>query len=324
MPSSRNENQLYFNLLLIAASFALSALAVLRDPVINDDGVFYLMLAQQVADRGVGAAFALFDRPLYAILIAALHQSSGLSLLASAHVLDAALLALLVVSFTRFAVALCGDRGLGPWVALLVLLFPQLNGVPQPGDPRLRFLGTARERTAAAAALPGEPALAGRLCLGAARCRCRCVPPGSAGVPRAAAACLPAGRKPRSAADERRAPLCLPRTAGAAAHAGAGALRDGAGAARHRGALAGSAGARHRRGIRRRRRCLRAHGARPPRRRARAALAGGRAADGAGAEFLAALGLVYAVLLGWGISPGAPACRPSRAAPSACSRGPRC
>jgi hypothetical protein len=127
MLGSRPDGQRQFYLLLIAASCALSALAILRDPVINDDGVFYLMLAREAADGGIGAALAMFDRPLYPILIAALHRGSGLSLLASAHLIDAALLALLAAGFTRFTVALCGDRALAPWAAALVLLYPQLN-----------------------------------------------------------------------------------------------------------------------------------------------------------------------------------------------------
>ncbi|MCG3168514.1 MAG: hypothetical protein CALGDGBN_00011 [Pseudomonadales bacterium] len=117
----------HFNVLLVLASVALSVVAILRDPIINDDGVFYLMLAREAATNGIAASFALFDRPLYPILIALLHQASGLPLLAGARLLDAALLALLVVNFTRFAVLLCGERSLAPWIALLVLLFPQLN-----------------------------------------------------------------------------------------------------------------------------------------------------------------------------------------------------
>ncbi|MBP6381366.1 MAG: hypothetical protein KBG29_06080 [Pseudomonadales bacterium] len=127
MLGSRSENQRHFHLLLIAASCALSALAILRDPIVNDDGVIYLVLAREAADQGIAAAIALFDRPVYPLLIAWLHQLSGLSLLASAHLLDTALLALLVLGFTRFGVALCGERELAPWLALLVLLFPLLN-----------------------------------------------------------------------------------------------------------------------------------------------------------------------------------------------------
>ncbi len=63
MLGSRSENQRHFYLLLIAASCALSALAILRDPIVNDDGVFYLVLARAAADQGIAAAFALFERP---------------------------------------------------------------------------------------------------------------------------------------------------------------------------------------------------------------------------------------------------------------------
>jgi hypothetical protein len=127
MPGSRIESHRCFPLLLIAASLALSALSILRDPLINDDGVLYLVIARNIVDHGTGAVFELFDCPFYPLLIALVHGLSGLPLLASAQVLNAALLALLVLGFSRLVAALGADARLGSWAALLILLLPQLN-----------------------------------------------------------------------------------------------------------------------------------------------------------------------------------------------------
>ena len=127
MPGSRIESHRCFPLLLIAASLAASGLSILRDPLINDDGVLYLVIAGNIAEHGLATAFELFDRPFYPLLIALLHGVTGLSLLASAHLLDAAFIALLVLSFSRLVAMLGADARLGSWAALLILLFPQLN-----------------------------------------------------------------------------------------------------------------------------------------------------------------------------------------------------
>jgi len=127
MQGSATSRQFQFTILLVLASCALSALAILSDPVINDDGVFYLVIAGEIANNGIAAGFALFDRPFYSLLIAMLHRLSGVSLLLSAHLINTALLALLVVSFSRLAARMGKDPALAFWAALLILLLPQLN-----------------------------------------------------------------------------------------------------------------------------------------------------------------------------------------------------
>ncbi len=52
MPGSRIESHRCFPLLLIAASLAASGLSILRDLLINDDGVLYLMIAGMDANIG--------------------------------------------------------------------------------------------------------------------------------------------------------------------------------------------------------------------------------------------------------------------------------
>lgn len=126
MPGSRIEDHRFFPLLLIAASLAFSALSLLRDPLIDEDGVLYLVVARNFAEHGMAGAFELLERPLYPALIALLHMS-GLSLLVSAQLLDAAFLALMLVCFSRLVATLGADSRLAGWAALLLLLLPQLN-----------------------------------------------------------------------------------------------------------------------------------------------------------------------------------------------------
>jgi len=127
MPVSRPENRLFAHVLLIAASCALSALAILRDPLVNETGVRYLVLAQRVAAEGLAAFQAPTGFSLYALAIAAVQAGSGLSVLASARLLDAALFALLALGFARLVELLGADRRFYGWGAVVLLLFPQLN-----------------------------------------------------------------------------------------------------------------------------------------------------------------------------------------------------
>jgi hypothetical protein len=127
LPGSPTYSERHTHLLLVAASCALSALAILRDPLINDDGVLYLVLAQTLERDGLEAALALFGWPWYSVLIAALHGLTGLSLVVSAHLLDTALLALLALGFCRLVAILFADPRAFAWAALVLLLLPQLN-----------------------------------------------------------------------------------------------------------------------------------------------------------------------------------------------------
>lgn len=113
--------------LLLLATLLLFAFANLYNPLINEDGVLYLLLAERIASEGLDAAFSLFDKPLYSALIAALHSLLGLPLRQSALLIDAALACLLVAAFAEFCRLLYRDRSVLPWAALLLLAHPRLN-----------------------------------------------------------------------------------------------------------------------------------------------------------------------------------------------------
>ena len=116
-----------FYLLLAALTLALFAFANLRSPLVNEDGVLYLLLAERIGDEGLAAAFALWDRPFYPWLIASIHALTGLSITHSALCLDATFCVLLVLAFAEFCRLLYDDRGVLPWAALLILAHPKLN-----------------------------------------------------------------------------------------------------------------------------------------------------------------------------------------------------
>jgi len=109
------------------ACLALFWLAWLRTPLINDDGVLYLLLAGQIQAQGLDSAMELFDRPLYAWMISTVTSLTGLSLHHSAIALDALLATGLALAFVAFCSRLYGEQRLLPWAALLVLLHPKLN-----------------------------------------------------------------------------------------------------------------------------------------------------------------------------------------------------
>lgn len=109
------------------AALAAFALANLRSPLLNDDGVLYLQLAARITEHGILAAFDTFDRPFYAGLIAALAALPGLDPHGAARVLGALAAVALALGFTRFCALLYADQRIVPWAALLLLLHPKLH-----------------------------------------------------------------------------------------------------------------------------------------------------------------------------------------------------
>jgi hypothetical protein len=117
----RNETR-FPALLLLAASCALSALAALRDPLIDADAIDTLVAAQAVAVDWSGSLAG--PAPLHALLIAVVHGATGFALPASAR-----LFALLALGFARLVTLVGRDQRFYGWAALALLLFPPLNGL---------------------------------------------------------------------------------------------------------------------------------------------------------------------------------------------------
>lgn len=105
----------------------MSGLAILRDPLVNEDGVLFLVQAEAILSGGMASALQVFGLSLYSVLIAGVQVLTGLGSMASAQLLDASLLALLTVSFAQLLELLGAERRFFFWGALALLLFPRLN-----------------------------------------------------------------------------------------------------------------------------------------------------------------------------------------------------
>jgi len=127
-PVARAGSRLPAHLLLAAASLAMSGLAMLREPLVNEDGIPFLLQSEGILGAMSGAAESTVTGwSLYAVLIAALQWLTGLGSIASAQLLDAALLVMLTLCFATLLEQIGTERRFFFWGALALLLFPRLN-----------------------------------------------------------------------------------------------------------------------------------------------------------------------------------------------------
>ncbi len=111
----------------VLASLLLTFLAVSQDHMPNDDGVMYLLSAEQFAVGVWDSKLQLYNWPFYAILIAGMHQLSGLGIETSAYVLNGLLQAVSVFAFLGVVSELSDDRKIVLAAAVLILIFPNFN-----------------------------------------------------------------------------------------------------------------------------------------------------------------------------------------------------
>lgn len=120
----------------VAASLLLSLLHALLNPMPNVDAFTYVRTAEVFLNEGLFAAFAWYPSATYPLLIAGVHQLTGLNLFVSGQVINALLYALLTWVFITLVMAIHrhspagGDHRsdrLALIAALTVLAFPQLN-----------------------------------------------------------------------------------------------------------------------------------------------------------------------------------------------------
>lgn len=108
-------------------SAALSAVALVGRPLVNNDGVFYLLAAEAFARDGLDAARAAHAWPFYSVLVAGVAALLRVSTEAAAHLLDSVLIAAACVAFVAIVAALGGGRRTRWLAALVVLAHPWLN-----------------------------------------------------------------------------------------------------------------------------------------------------------------------------------------------------
>jgi hypothetical protein len=109
------------------ASLVLSAIAVLRSPLINNDGIWYLQAAETFVRSGFRAAQVYHPWPFYPALIAVTAATLRLSYESAAHVVSAALVALASAAFVGLARELGASRRV-QWMAVAIILsHPSVN-----------------------------------------------------------------------------------------------------------------------------------------------------------------------------------------------------
>ena len=107
------------------ASLTFSAVHLWFDPLLNPDGVVYLLMAQRWLDEGYGDfSAATLPMPFYSMSIAVVHSLTGLSLLTIARCLNAGLIAMLVVGLQRLTWVLGGGTRAQLSVVVLALMLP--------------------------------------------------------------------------------------------------------------------------------------------------------------------------------------------------------
>ena len=108
-------------------SALLSAAVLLRRPLVNNDGVYYLLAAEAWARGGLEAARAVYLWPFFSGLVAGVAGLLGTSAETAAHLLCASLLALTSGAFVAVVARLGGGRREQWLAAALVLAHPWLN-----------------------------------------------------------------------------------------------------------------------------------------------------------------------------------------------------
>lgn len=95
--------------------------------VLSHDSLLYLRTAQAFLDHGLQAAIELYSWPLLSILIAGVHQVTGLTLALSGHMIIALLYAALVCAFVSLVRDLGGSSKTQLLAMLVIIIFPTLN-----------------------------------------------------------------------------------------------------------------------------------------------------------------------------------------------------
>ena len=93
------QNKLSYNILLLVLISI--CIIFLQQGEINRDGIIYLTQSQYIVEGNWGGAMEIYNWPFFSILIAGLHQLTGLSLQYAAHMINVALFVLASFFFIK-------------------------------------------------------------------------------------------------------------------------------------------------------------------------------------------------------------------------------
>ncbi len=117
----------FIKLITALASLLLSMLAIQLNELPNTDAYTYVKAAELALSNGPAAAFAHYQWANLPLMMSAIHYVTGMSLFATANLINALLFALLSVSFVSIVAAITPSRRT-IWLAVVcILMYPHLN-----------------------------------------------------------------------------------------------------------------------------------------------------------------------------------------------------
>lgn len=125
MPSVSQINRIRW--LTVIVSLLLSWLALALNDQPNHDAYEYVRAAEIALQSGISDAYAHYQWAHYSLLLAGIHVLTGLDMFSAAHLLNAALFALLSVAFVNLVAAATPSRRVVWLSAFIILAFPLLN-----------------------------------------------------------------------------------------------------------------------------------------------------------------------------------------------------
>ncbi len=113
--------------MVIALSLLLSAWLIAIDPIVTRDAIIYLRAAQAYLQDGFFASQQVFGRPFLSVLVAVVHQLSGLSLLQAGLLVTSLFYALLCGAFVDIARTMDGSRRVQIFAIVVILSQPVIG-----------------------------------------------------------------------------------------------------------------------------------------------------------------------------------------------------
>jgi hypothetical protein len=112
---------------VVALSLALSAWLIAIDPIVTRDAIIYLRAAQAYLQDGFFASQQVFGRPFLSVLVAIVHQITGLSLVHAGLLLNSLFYALLCAAFVDIVRRMNGSRRVQIFAVVVILSQPVIG-----------------------------------------------------------------------------------------------------------------------------------------------------------------------------------------------------
>ncbi len=120
-------NKIDIRIPAIGISLLLSVWCIYIDPVINNDGFLYILIADTVQEGNYSNAFNIYRWPFYSFMIAGLSSFAGFSAELTAYIFNALLIIVLILSYLSIVKLLGGDHRVLIVAVIVILLFPGIN-----------------------------------------------------------------------------------------------------------------------------------------------------------------------------------------------------